>query len=438
MTYPEQVKALLWAEIEEMSESPWLFSKSPGSDFTRKRKMGFGDLLRFGISMESGTMRHELLKYFRYGADTISSPAFCQQRQKLLPDAFAYLLRQFNTRLPPVLYRGKYTLAACDGSEFNIARDPGDRGTFHPPSGQSKKGFNSLHAVALYDLLGKRYLDCMFQPGMRKDEFRAGCSLVDRYPYGGSPVFIADRGFASYNFYAHAIEKGALFMVRAKDINARRLMAMEGLPDSLDAWAEVIVTRSWSKKKMKRPDLAERYRRVCREASFDYALPGSDDEYALALRVVRFEAAGGVFENIVTNLPDGEFPADEIKYMYNLRWGIETSFRDLKHTIGTANFHSKKPGFVGQEILARMILFNFCSAIAARAVVKRGETKYVYQVNFAMAMKICHHFIRLRGREPPPDVEALIGSHTLPIRPGRSYARQHRFRLPASFCYRFA
>ena len=124
--------------------------------------------------------------------------------------------------------------------------------------------------------------------------------------------------------------------------------------------------------------------------------------------------------------------------LYRMRWGIETSFRDLKHTIGTTNFHSKKFLFITQEIWTRLILFNFCSIITMNVIISQGDTKHIYQVNFAMSMKICHNFIRRGIHDTTPDVEALIGSFILPIRFGRTYARQHRFQLPASFCYRFA
>ena len=256
--------------------------------------------------------------------------------------------------------------------------------------------------------------------------------------YGGSPIFIADRGFASYNTFAHATEKGVFFLIRAKDINVRRLLKLESLPDCFDTRVDVILSRTQSIKKWSRPDLADQYRYVSSNIQFDYIKPGSCDEYPLLLRIVRFQVVEGVFENVITNLPADVFPADEIKKLYNLRWGIETSFRDLKHTIGTQNFHSKKVVYIEQEIWARLILFNFCAIITAHVVIVQGDTKHVYQVNFAMAMKICHHFLRLREHDPPLDLEALIGSYTLPIRLGRTFARQHRFQPPASFCYRFA
>jgi len=438
MNLPEQAKSLLWREISLMSEDPGRFAKNPGIDFTRKRKLDFENLMRFLISMQSDTTAFELLKYFGRGADTLSNSAFHQQRQKLLPSALPYLLRQFNSHFPLALYKGIYNLVGCDGCEFNIFRNPEDPDTFHPTTGQSLRGFNSLHTVSLYDILSKRYLDCVFQPGMKKNEFRAICDLADRYHYGGTPIFIADRGFSSYNFFAHAQENGLFFLVRAKDLNARRLLKLESLPGRIDANAEIILSRTQSQKKWARPDLADRYRYISPEVSFDYIAPGSTDEYRLLLRIVRFEVVEGAFENIVTNLPAVEFHADEIMRLYNMRWGIETSFRDLKHTIGAINFHSKKPEYIMQEIWARLILFNFCSIVTAFVVIVQSDTKHIYQVNFSMAMKICHRFLRLRSHDPPFDVEALIGSYTLPIRLGRNYARQHRFQLPASFTYRFS
>ena len=438
LNFPEQVKDSLWDDIHKMAEDPSRFVKNPGIDFTRKRKLDFENLIRFLVSMQSDTTALELLKFFDYDINTLSNSAFYQQRQKLLPSKFCYLLRQFNSHFSFVLYKGKYNLVGCDGCEFNIARNPDDPDTFHPANGQSARGFNSLHTVSLYDLLSKMYLDCVFQPGMKKNEFRAICDLVDRYSYEGVPIFIADRGFSSYNFFAHAKEKGIFYIVRSKDVNVRRLLKLETLPDNIDTCVEIILSRTQSKKKMKRPDLAERYRYVCPNVSFDYIKPGSGDEYPLSLRVVRFEVANGVFENIITNLPADEFPPCEIKQLYHLRWGIETSFRDLKHTIGTINFHSKKPEYIEQEIWARLLLFNFCAIITAHVVIVQKDTKHVYQVNYAMAMKICHRFIRLRERDPPLDMEALIGSYTLPIRYDRNSVRKHRFQLPASFCYRFS
>ena len=435
MSFPQKVKSTLWAVVDAMACNTSLFVKNPEKDFTRDRKLGFVQLIHFFLCMGSGCINHELLKYFYFLPDEVpTASAFLRQRAKLLPETFHHILTQFNLRFPPKGLWGRYSLIAADGCEFNIARNPQDPSTFHPASGRSKKGFNSLHTISLYDLLSKRYLDVVIQPGRHKNEFAALCQLIDRYIYGGCPIFVADRGFASYNIFAHALEKGCFFAIRAKDVNTRRLLAADSLPQQIDKWADVIFTRSNSKKKRLHPELAPFYRYICKAVPFDF-ITDSCPEYPMRLRVVRFQIAEGVYENIITNLPSDEFSLEQIKHIYHLRWGQETSFRDLKHTIGTANFHSKSPEYIGFEILCRMTLYNFCTIITMEVPIKKRTGKWEYQVNLSMAIKICFEF--LSDRMGPGSVNDLISRYILPIRPERTYARQLRFQAPASFAYRF-
>ena len=100
-----------------------------------------------------------------------------------------------------------------------------------------------VHTISLYEVCSKRYLDLEVQPGRRKNEFQAICHLMDRYAYGGHPIFIADRGFSSYNVFAHAIENKVDFLIRAKDLNVQRFLGVETLPDKLDTTVELILTR---------------------------------------------------------------------------------------------------------------------------------------------------------------------------------------------------
>ena len=393
MSFPQKVKSTLWAVVDAMACNTSLFVKNPGKDFTRDRKLGFVQLIHFFLCMGSGCLNHELLKYFYFLPDEVpTASAFLRQRAKLLPETFHHILTQFNLRFPTKGLWGRYSLIAADGCEFNIARNPQDPSTFHPASGRSKKGFNSLHTISLYDLLSRRYLDVVIQPGRHKNEFAALCQLIDRYIYGGCPIFVADRGFASYNVFAHALEKGCFFAIRAKDVNTRRLLEADSLPQQIDKWVDVIFTRSNSKKKRLHPELAPFYRYICKAVPFDF-ITDSCPEYPMRLRVVRFQIAEGVYENIITNLPSDEFSLEQIKHIYHLRWGQETSFRDLKHTIGTANFHSKSPEYIGFEILCRMTLYNFCTIITMEVPIKKRTGKWEYQVNLSMAIKICFEFL---------------------------------------------
>ena len=204
-----------------------------------------------------------------------------------------------------------------------------------------------------------------------------------------------------------------------------------------DVWINRILTRSQSKKKRKHPELEEQYRFICRDVAFDYIDHGLGDEYPISLRILRFKISNDTYENIITNLPASSFSSSEIKSLYELRWGIETSFRELKHVIGAINFHSKKREYIEMEIWARLLLYNFCSIITSHVVIQQKKRKYIYQVNYTVAYDACRYLLRLHHGEKPPDIESLIGQNILPIRPGRKYARQHRFRVPVSFTYRF-
>ena len=420
MTNPEKIKQILLSEIEKMNQHREDFCRHPGIDFTRDRKIPFDTLLHFQISMESGSVNHELLKYFNFDAGTPSLSAFYQQRSKLSDDVFQKLFYSFNSCFEPKeLLKGRYQLLACDGSGFTFTRNPKDTESYYDPSGRSKKGYNQMYLIPLYDLLNKVYTDAVIQPMRKRNEFAALYELIDRHtPCSGTvPVFIADRGFHAYNVFAHAIENRAFFVIRATDAKTKRLLGAD-LPkeEIFDFRVTRYLTRSLSKKKYLHPELADRYRYICKEVAFDYLPAQGYGEYEISLRVLRFPIGNGTYENIITNLPPNEFPAEEIKEIYRLRWGIETSFCTLKHTIAAVNFHSKSRQMITHEIWARLILFNFCSYLTGQVTFEKRKRKHIHQVDFSIAFKTCRHFLRLHCGEEPPDVEGLIRKHTLPGR----------------------
>ncbi|MBQ6163138.1 MAG: transposase, partial [Clostridia bacterium] len=153
-------------------------------------------------------------------------------------------------------------------------------------------------------------------------------------------------------------------------------------------------------------------------------------------RLVRFPLSESSFETIITNLPANTFPPNEIKKLYAMRWGIETSFRDLKYTIGLLHFHAKKVDYILQEIFARLIMYNFSELITSHVVIQNGNRLYEYKVCFSSAAHICKSF--LFGSVDPPDVETLIGKFILPVRPDRSRARILFRKGAVSFTYRVA
>lgn len=439
MNQAEKIKSILLDEIDALASHPEIFAKHPDKDFTRERKFSVRDVLLFPIIMERDTLDRELLKYFDYDLDTPSLSAYYQQRRKLKPDTYKLLFDSFNSHFQPTLYKGCYIPCAVDGSGFSLYHNPEDPVTFIQPNGSSLQGHNEIHVTAACRIFDRIFTDAVIQPSPIKNEYAAICELVDRCDTSqGIPIIIADRGFPSLNLFAHCREKNVSYLVRATDRYIERLLR-DDYPadmDEFDVTIKRIVVRSTSKKIRSCPDSPELYRYVDKNTAFDYLEPGSKSEYFISMRVVRIKIREGVYENLVTNLPVREFDLAELRSLYYLRWGLETSFRELKHAIGAEDFHCRSFEYVIHEIWARFLLYNFCSQITALATLKTKGRKYEYQVNFTMAIKNSHDFLRQKNGGPPIDILSLIRKYILPVRPERNFARQHRFHPPMKFTYR--
>lgn len=438
MQFSEEVKTTLWDLIDEMSLKVSEFAVHPDKDFTRKKKWDFSTLLKFIISMESQSLKNELHKYFGYTTDCPSTPSFNQRRAQIRVEAFQTLFETFTAQYSksPSLFKG-YRLIACDGSDINIAYNPNDKDSYF--NNGNAKGFNQLHLNAMYDLMDKVYTDIVIQPGRLENENRAFCDMVDRYNGKTKTIFIVDRGYEAYNNIAHVQEKGAFYLFRCKDINSNGILSglKHKLPgnEQFDCNISMILTRKCTKEVVTHPEI---YKSFHKKECLDYIDLEENMYYKMEFRVLRFPISEYGYECIITNLPSAEFNIGEIKKLYAKRWGIETSFRELKYAIGLTSFHSKKREYITQEIWARLILYNFCEIITKHVVINKCTSKHVYQINYTFAIHICRYFISKMAEKSPPDVEALISKEILPVRPDRHDPRKVDHKKAISFLYRVA
>ena len=118
-----------------------------------------------------------------------------------------------------------------------------------------------------------------------------------------------------------------------------------------------------------------RYKKLSPRSVFDFLdleKDGKQAVYPMKLRIVRFLLDTGEYECIVTNLKRDAFPPWRIKELYHLRWGIETSFRKLKYSVGLSCFHSKKAEYVEQEIwLYISVKLSFKKAVLPFRLISR-------------------------------------------------------------------
>lgn len=429
MNYISEITSRLDTVIESVSANISKFVRNPEKDFTRKNKLPFTEMIRLILSLGGGTLNSELLDYYKYNPNVATASAFVQQRAKILPEAFNFLFRSFTDSLDVKLY-GNYRLFAVDGSDANLSQNPDDYATFIKRE-KDTKGCNLLHLNALYDLISKLYVDFNTQPKREADENRAFVEMVDKSTIKEQVILTADRGYESYNNLAHIAQKGWKFLIRVK-LGGKGILSSLKIPDdAFDIDINLQFTRNRDKAKSN-----HLLKLLANNTVFDYLLPDSDDVYTLSFRAVRFQLPNGEYEAVLTNLNRDEFRPGQLMELYHMRWGIETSFRDLKHTIGLAFPHSKKSDSILQEIAARLTLYNFCEAIVTNAVIKQKETKYIYEIDFTTAVKVCRKF--LRDIVKSGVVEILIKKYLHPVKDNRSFSRCTSNAKWTNFWYRIS
>lgn len=443
----QKIKDLFFSSVEHVVSDISQYSVHPDTDFIRNRKISPQKLISFLVSQGSSSTKVEMLDFWGLDTSMPTSSALNQQRAKLKPDALEAVFKQFNSSVmefpAPSLKDDSYRFLAADGSTCTFFSTPSfSSDEYYCSPGNSIRGVYSMHLNAFFDLATHTYTDALIQSVHCKNEFGAFCDIVDRHDIlkGRKNVYIGDRGYCSYNNMAHVVNQDQYFLFRTKDIHSKGLVGNFNFPEeeSFDINVKVTLVRSHSKRVQATPDSYIRF--IDQASSFDYVEYGSFDTYELSFRIVRFPISDSTYECIVTNLPRNEFPAERINNLYYSRWGIESSFRKLKYTIGLSNFHAYKPKYIEQEIWAKLIAYNITETMINQTILEKRDTKHEYKVNFTMAAHICRVFLRLITEKDQYDVMSLLQKELIPIRNERQYPRLQtaHFRKPRYFIYRAA
>lgn len=372
----------------------------------------------------------------RVSLDSAIRNAATQRCTQIAPAVFRAVFDTFNADcVDDLLFQG-YRLLAVDDTTINLPRNAAAP-SFLRHDG-IPKGVNQLHLTPLYDLLTRTFADAVIQPEPRKDEIGALVTMLKRNDFTQKTLIIADRGFESYNLIAHLLEKpNADFLIRVKQSrSAMREVAKLPMPElDCDVSFSICTTQKSADKANKNCVFLQVPKKskpgsATRRGCWDFG-----NYYPMRFRICRFQLGNGEFETIATSLPLS-FTLEDVKVLYHLLWGIETSFRGLKYTLGLVNLHGRSDAFAEQEIYANLTAFNFASRICQNVIIRQPkEGVYAYKVNSKMAVALCREYIRT----PDADSEKLmadIARYTVPIRPGRADQRDLRVKGFPGFVYR--
>lgn len=247
-----------------------------------------------------------------------------------------------------------------------------------------------------------------------------------------------DRGYESYNLMAHFQEKGWLYIIRIRD-GKQSMSSSFNLPNTecFDQTFSLTLSRKQTNQLKKLYlNCPNDYHFIPHNSTFDF-LPETSRKhdpvelYQLPFRMVRLEVEEGKYETLVTNT---DYSVQELKNLYASRWGIETSFRDLKYSVGLVNFHAKKKEGILQEIFARFTNFNFCRWVISQVAIDSSRKKQRYKVCFSDAAYACRLFFN--GSLSSLQLKNYLKKQLSIIRPNRKYPRKIKAQSVVDFIYR--
>ncbi|MEK3528208.1 IS4 family transposase, partial [Lactobacillus crispatus] len=367
--------------------------------FTRKRTLDAATVLKTTINMQGQNLNSELFRAFgedatKKNGKVVSTSAYVQRKSQLSPACFKHILTVFNQNLFNIqLFDHHYRLFAIDGSDFNQIWNPKSNNIVQASS-HKKKPYCQIHVNALYDLLNNTYQDCIFQPKSEMDERKAAVQMLKALNCGPYIVTM-DRGYTSFNMIENCNRlPNCHYIIRTK-AGQGGVKEITTLPDQeCDREISCLVTTSnyyyiTHKASENIHHVQHHYRQYIKyrskntqDLSWDFGELCTIKFRACKFRINDAKSGKEEWEVVLTNLDRKNYPLKRIKELYHLRWGIETSFKKLKYSLGSVQFHSKQDKFIEMEIYAHMIMFNAISQIDAQAYIPQKHCKYQYAINF--------------------------------------------------------
>lgn len=394
-------------------------------DFTRNRKLTPKDLIYYSINNRGKTTKMELYDFIeQYNYENVSDVALLKQREKLNENIFKELnkssLIDFYTLFKEEVknYKG-YILTAIDGSDCEVPNTPLTRERYKSISGKNDGKVARIKLSNCYDLLNHYVLDTEIEEYKHNENELAQRhmkqveEIVGNYPI----ISIRDRGYLSLSYMFHSVMENKKFVIR---LNQRYFKLEQKLMSDNDEWIEIQYQYDRIRNYIKED-----------EELYNYYESGK----TIKIRFVNIELPTGEIETIMTNLESDKFSTNDINYIYQLRWGIETSYAYLKESMMITNISSSKDCIIKQEIYSQMMVYNIMQSITndLEDEIDQGKYKYTMKININMAIGFVKRFLlKILLEDNEKERQKLsnllfenILKNIVPIRNDRHYKREN-------------
>jgi len=370
-------------------------------------------------------MSMELRGFEKVGAtEKVSTAGYLKAREKLNPEALwvlaCYHAKNVYSSNDAASYKG-HLLLAVDGTSMNVPTNEETIRVYGNTSSHGRPQATCGLSVA-FDTLNRQIVNTTVnragfdERGQVKAHLDILGDVIGKRPF----MLVMDRGYQSVALIVELEAAGIPYVIRC---SSRFLSKEFDLAETCgsDVTSKIEFTRnrlSWAKKK--NPKAYEKMRSGA----------------PVSARFVLIDIGGDVPERIVTNLPQDEFSALDLKEIYHLRWNIETCFSMLKDKLQAENFTGTKPHLIEQDIFAATYLLNVAYDLANEAdrkLQKNGRLstyKHEMTVNKGFAMGVVKeeliHIILAPVEERREMLLAVVSElerNLVPVRKDRSYER---------------
>ncbi|WP_225360710.1 transposase [Ligilactobacillus salivarius] len=220
--------------INDIIENIHAFIKSD-KDFTRHRLMDAESVIKTIFRMQGQSLDTELLNLFPNTEKRITASGFIQQKSKLTSRCFEEIFHTFNKKLEKnsklKLLNNKYRVYAVDGSDFNPMWNPKSENIIKTTNKSGEmNSYYQIHANLLSDIINKTFINCSLQPKAKMNERSAAVDFLKGID-DDNFIFIADRGYMSFNLIEHCNRhKGCKYVIRSK-VHHGAIREVDTLPD---------------------------------------------------------------------------------------------------------------------------------------------------------------------------------------------------------------
>ncbi len=330
--------------------------KTSGKDFTRKRKLGFREIVYFVLGLSNSCLDFEkdcFCDVFKIKG--VSNAAVCKARDKVKFTAFRELLYVTQQLIPAKnKYKG-YNIIAVDGVKGELPNTKEIKDNYKLTKGCL---YPQFHAVTFFDVLNSKFTDA--ETGMETaNEHKSACKLSGNHMPGRN-IILYGRGSASVALIQKLEEKGIYFVTRVSKSFIKEINEFTK-QKTLDKTIHIDYTQERTRKSKVK----------------DVELP-----YSFDLRCVRIFLKSKQQEILITNLPRKEFKRKDTGHLYSLRRGIKAGFNHLKNALYLEAFVGIKENSIKQEFYSILIKYNITMLFTEEAKIMEINNKKTLKLEY--------------------------------------------------------